>query len=431
MTTALIIYPKYFKNHLQTDFWNSKGFFHVRYLEVEILGNSPMALDSAEKAGVLDFISANSRHPFSVVLQGFSACQRLCPALIDLLASGCVSAILRFDEQTGNLLPHRPLENVTSHTLAVFPGSVLPLNLGSHRRIFQLCTNLLALDEPVDLLVTGRQGDVLKVLPLLEQVAPRVFHFGNKKPAFPAPLLWRRLLETSLEFIKGNKAKPYLFSERLLTKASFSGAKHLRRLVQSRRYRNVIVSYAWMDGVRRLVPPSLKKQIRWFCDTHDVQFVRNSDSGLNRNRLFTNHESEKKCEIEVLKSYDRVMAISSSDAEILQRELGKDRVLPCPNGFDYALMPPKPIDPERPVFGFIGRNMQANSLALKEILENWWPAIHSRWPRSVLRIAGGICDSEEFLIKSHIRSDFRIQNQDSSIFLYQPSTTSTFVNFKA
>ena len=395
---------------LDSSFWKAKGFENIYWLEIGLKWERFIPEEIEKRADLVNFLYSQSGNSFSIILLGCSARQRLCPRFLDLIGSSNVSAILRLDDATLNLHPHRPLEHLVSRTLAVFPGPVLPLTLGSHRRIYQLCVNLLDQGEPMDLLVTGAKHNVEAAMPLLEQIAPRIYCYGNAKLRLPTVLHWRRFVEDWLERRKGKIPRPFLFSELLARKATFSGAKQLRRLAESGRYKNIIISYAWMDRIRRLVPAAVQKRIRWFCDTHDVQFVRDNSSGKNNGRLLATPESEKCSEIGVLRKYDRVIAISAFDAETLKNQLGKDRVICCPNGFDYALMPPKPIDHERPVFGFIGRDMEANVLALREIFKNWWPAIHARWPHACLRVAGDVCGNEEFLKNAFLRSDIVADN---------------------
>jgi hypothetical protein len=395
--------------------------------------------DSSARGAVVAFLEKHRRAEMTLLLAGVSSRQRLCPRLLDFLGSRRFQAFLRLDLETLNLHPHRPLEHLASRTLAVFPGPVIPLTMGSHRRIYQLCANMLAHGQPIDLLLTGAKHHAEASIPLLEQVCPRIHRYGTIKPELPFYSKIRRRLENWLFGLRGKPAPPKLFSERLESVAPFSGAKILRRLAESGRYSNIIVSYAWLDRIRRLVPPRVHSRIRWFCDTHDVQYVRNAGSEVLKDRLFALEKSEKRRELEVLRSYDKVIAISRSDSETLASELGADRVILASNGFDYALIPPKPIDSLRPVFGFIGRNMEANALSLADIFGNWWPALIQRWPQATFRVAGDIVESEVFqknaFLKPEISADGFVPDLEAWFgevdILLNPVIVQGGMNFKA
>jgi len=374
----------------------AKGFSSPMLVDFDFdaenfLATFPSACDTLDA-----FLQWYRSAELTLILAGVSSGKRLCPRLLDFLGSRRFHSILRLDLETLNLHPHRPLEHLPSRTLAVFPGPVIPLTMGSHRRIYQLCANMLKHGDPIDLLLTGAKHHAEASIPLLEQVCPRIYRYGITKPQLPFAAKIRRRLEDWLFGLRGKSAPPRLFSERLESDAPFSGAKNLRRLAESGRYANIIVSYAWLDQIRRLVPPGVHSRIRWFCDTHDVQYVRNAGSDAVRDRVLATESSEKRRELEVLRSYDKVIAISPSDSQTLTMELGAERVILASNGFDYALMPPKPIDPSAPVFGFIGRNMEANALSLADTFGNWWPALRRRWPQATFRVGGDIVKNEVF-----------------------------------
>ena len=161
-------------------------------------------------------------------------------------------------------------------------------------------------------------------------------------------------------------------------------------------YRTVVINYAWMANIRKLLTPVERAGVTWICDTHDVQFVRNATDNRRERRFFRSEEREKERELEVLRSFDKVLAISEPDNQALVAELGPEKVTFIPTGFDYSLGEPRQPDPEKPVFGFIGRKMRANEKSFLEILNEWWPAIQRRWPDSTLRVAGTICESGAF-----------------------------------
>jgi glycosyltransferase involved in cell wall biosynthesis len=350
------------------------------------------SLHAEQRAEILRAAS-RAKGRLAVVLVDHEPLQPAPQDLLDLLSVTSISGFYLLQTDPPALLAHRPFQNRHSDTLLVFPGSVIPVNMGSHRRAFQLCRNLAQHDHPVDILIAGSSSNRQKALPFLEQVSARVIGYNVSRQHLRGLYFWRRLVEDLERKLRGLQPAPMTFSENLLTKAKFSGRKALRRLVYSGRYKNIIISYAWMDKIRELVPASLAREVRWFCDTHDVQFIRNSTDGMIPDRMWVAPAAEKRREVEVLNTYEQVIAISDGDAEALRTVLGPEKVVVAPNGFDYVKLDPCAPDLARPVFGFIGRSMEANELALTEILTNWWPAISKHWPEAELRIAGGICSS--------------------------------------
>jgi hypothetical protein len=417
----------------------AKGFSSPMLVDFDFDAENFLATFPSARDTLDAFLEKHRSAELTLILAGVSSGKRLCPRLLDFLGSRRFQAILRLDLETLNLHPHRPLEHLASRTLAVFPGPVIPLTMGSHRRIYQLCANMLKHGDPIDLLLTGAKHHAEASIPLLEQVCPRIHRYGITKPQLPFAAKIRRRLEDWLFGLRGKSAPPSLFSERLESDAPFSGAKSLRRLAESGRYANIIVSYAWLDRIRRLVPPGVHSRIWWFCDTHDVQYVRNAGSDAVRDRVLATESSEKRRELEVLRSYDKVIAISPSDSQTLTMELGAERVILASNGFDYALMPPKPIDPSAPVFGFIGRNMEANALSLADIFGNWWPALRRRWPQATFRVGGDIVENEVFrknaFLKPEILADGFVPDLQAWFsgvdILLNPVIVQGGMNFKA
>jgi glycosyltransferase involved in cell wall biosynthesis len=349
-----------------------------------------LGLDVDQRMAVLS-AADRARGRLAVVLVDHDRSQPAPQDLIDLLSATSISGFYLLQKDPPALLPHRPFQNCFSDTLLVFPGSVIPVTMGSHRRAFQLCRNLAQHGHPVDILIAGNSWHTTR--PFLEQVSARVMGYNVSRQPLKGRHFWRRQAEDLQRRLRGLQPAPMTFTENLLTKAKFSGRRALRRLVYSGRYKNIIVSYAWMDKIRDLVPDSLRKEVRWFCDTHDVQFIRNNTDGMTASRLWVEPAEEKRREVEVLRTYDHVIAISDGDSEALRTVLQPEKLVTAPNGFDYMKLDPRAPDPAKPVFGFIGRCMEANELALSEILTHWWPAISRQWPQATLRIAGEICSS--------------------------------------
>lgn len=360
-------------------------------IQVQSLAHSP---DKASGPSLADLVRRHSGS-IRVLLHGFPQTGLIPLKIIRLLGSSGVLAIERIERYPGGirLLPHRPLQNVGSKTLIVFPGPIIPLTMGSHQRAFQMAAALAARGKPADLLVTCQNKKSLRLaIPILEQVCGTVYLYSSRKARMPFGLRFRRSLEWSLRLLTGDSsAPPLLFEERLEMLASFSGQKALRLLAESRRYSTIIMHYAWLSGLRRLLCREDRERITWVCDTHDVQHLRNATVNDTTRRFLHSPARERSKEIETLASFDKVLAISPPDAAQLTDELGADKVVLNPTGFDYALAEPCDPSPDSLTFGFIGRNMHANEMALDVVIDEWWPEIRKQWPQARLRIAGSIC----------------------------------------
>ncbi len=142
-----------------------------------------------------------------------------------------------------------------------------------------------------------------------------------------------------------------------------------------------------MDAVRQNSP-----EVKWICDTHDVQFVRSETALSNASRLWVGPADEREAELAALARYDAILAISQSDGAQLSKHLPRTRVVSAPPGFDYAYLP-VPADPARPPFryGFLGWKMSANVSALQLLVREWWPEILRVSPGSRLCVAGTVC----------------------------------------
>ena len=166
--------------------------------------------------------------------------------------------------------------------------------------------------------------------------------------------------------------------------------------MQGGRYKAVILNRAWMTGLLDAARKAAPASTIWICDTHDVQYVRGADQNRRERRLWVDQAAEQRSELEQLRKYDYVLAISASDAEELRRHLPADRVVLAPSGFDYAYqrLPEEPATPPY-VYGFIGNAMGPNVEALRLLVHDWWPAILSVAPASQLLIAGTICTDRD------------------------------------
>jgi polysaccharide biosynthesis protein PslH len=331
-----------------------------------------------------------------VALHGFSPHEILPLAWLWAFAARGVRDVVRFyfgaDGQLQKV-PHRPLSGSRARVLSVFPGAVVPAQMGSHQRAFGVLAYLNRNGVPTDALITApNELDKNKAIALLSQICPSVHTYRDKRRKAPRKLRIRKALERRYRALRGGRgAPPDLFEERLANKATYSGRKRLRQLLVAEDYEHVVINYAWMEPIRELVPASRRRKVQWLCDTHDVQFVRGATNNASEPRLAVSMEREKELELKVLRSFDRVIAISDADRAVLDAYLPPGAVVCATSGFDYARADPREVDVLAPRFGFIGGSMDANVKALRCLLESWWPAIRAQWPSATLHLAGRVC----------------------------------------
>lgn len=395
------------------------------------------ALGDADALGVLPPTAGELR----VVLVGFGPEEPLPLVWVRQLSALDVVAIQRLTGPDGALADHEPRARARSRVLSVFPGPIVPTSMGSHQRAFGVLEALSRAGHDCDVLITcGNERTADRARVVLSQLCPAVHVNGPSGRKLPPHMKTRRRAELALRRVAGvNRPPPKLFEERLHTAAAFSGRVRLRRLLERGGYDTIIVNYAWMERIRALVPPRLLGRYRWICDTHDVQFVRTETHNRGELRLGFSPERERALELKVLRSFDHVLAISASDAEVLRRHLPRERVLEVPTGFDYAQMEPREPDAERPVFGFIGGAMDANVKAVELLLSSWWPAVVARWPEARLLLAGTISNvpavaDAAFLAKGVERVGFVSSLRDfyaSIDALLNPLVVQGGLNFKA
>jgi hypothetical protein len=281
-------------------------------------------------------------------------------------------------------------------TLFLFPGTIYPVTLGSHRRAVTMLTAMVRQGFDLYILYTGPSlKSRERAAPFLRLFAVGVASYSNRRDPLGELRVWlRRKLHAALCRLAGASAsKPQTFTERRRLRNSRSLRAALDRAGLSD-YDVAFVNYAWMMEPLRGRRGRARVTV---CDTHDVQFyraTRNQDSNPIDRLLFSDAR-ERAAEIAALRRADFVLAISERDAGLLREALPPERVLCAPSPFDYLRRPARRRTAYAPLtFGFIGHDMDANARSLRLVLEQWWPAIRRFSPDSTLRVAGSICNAE-------------------------------------
>lgn len=331
-----------------------------------------------------------------VVLLGYEHNDKLQVSLLVACLTKEIESIRLFID--GKFIRYAPFNNKKSKTLIVFPGSILPLNMGSHQRAFHLLLHLNYMGSYTDVIITGGGKNLTKYAGLLMSICPEVYIYKNNKRKISGVLKYRRIAEKfyrSLVGLHGNV--PELFIDRLSNKATFSLKKMMLKLLEEKKYKNVIVSYAWMANCKSLLTREQYSKVNWYCDTHDVQYIRNSSANKHQRRFLAFEKFDALKEKKILSEFDKVLAISDSDYEELTKVMDR-KVIKVSSSFAYAFRPVRTIVEGRSInFGFIGGGMEANVKSLEFILENWWPLIKQFSPRSKIFIAGSICNVKKIV----------------------------------
>ncbi|WP_312837290.1 glycosyltransferase family 4 protein [Atlantibacter hermannii] len=303
-----------------------------------------------------------------------------------------LSKVEFFDE---NLCPceYGRFKNVKSESISCFPGAIFPINMGSHQRAFGILKYLNENEKYTDVLITaGNEKQLIIAKMLLKLIAPKVYTYKNNRKKLSKLLRLRRYIDNKINITLFRKQRSAdTFEESLNFKATTSSKRTLAKLHDQNKYQNIIVNYAWMQPI--LEYTSLENEVL-ICDTHDVQYIRNKSTNGQNLRVFVSTSREKRKEIESLKKFNYVMAISQPDHEEFSKNLSNSMLVT--SGFDYAYLPPKTKSSRSPInFGFIGGGMEANVLSLSHVIKNWWPSIVKFSPKSKLYIAGSICNNNE------------------------------------
>jgi hypothetical protein len=299
-------------------------------------------------------------------------------------------------------LSHLSAPTGKNRVLLIFPGSIFPINLGSHQRVFNIIYNFRKNNIFIDLLATlPKNVDAEKYKLALRGFCSNVYFYKNKPKKYVKSMLFRRTVDKYiLKLFFGQTVTADLFSERCFSRPTESCKRWVNSLYLTNRYKNIIVSYAWMLPSIDYIKTDIDN-FKLFCDTHDVQFVRNAYIADEKQRLFYLQKQEKALEIKLLNSCDIVIAISESDKEYFEEELSdKTKVIQSSPGFEYAIQPIRQRPPGRAInFGFIGGKMSANVSSLHFILDNWWPVIKKYSPNSCFYIAGSASNDQTLLPK--------------------------------
>ncbi|OAP36392.1 hypothetical protein AU381_17930 [Sinorhizobium glycinis] len=277
--------------------------------------------------------------------------------------------------------------------LFVSAGSIYPLSLGSHQRMFNSIQGLIEAGCDVTVLYQQQRRErEIGAAAALSLIATETRAFKSQWGKLRGKTGRRRAVYNTLtKWLKVSNPNKMTFAEKCQKRSSFWLYRELKQLGETGSFDAVWVNYAWMmgkvdGGIRRLFHTVI-------CDTHDVQFYRNDVARPLLDRVVLNEQYDKDVEIAQLKKADIVLAISDRDAKLLKDTLPEKRVIALVPSFDQHQKPVRPRDIYKPLaFGFIGTRMDANVKALEYVIRHWWPELHRYSPESRLFVAGSVCE---------------------------------------
>lgn len=367
---------------------------HNRSLFVITLGGElDLPDETLEPAESLDPLSSFGEVHVHVATRGLEDDPGLPPSLLLRLADANIVESSVFDVD-GRTADYRRAASGDKRALFLFPGTIFPQNLGSHRRAVGLMIALLSENIDLTIAYTGSSFRArVAVLPALRLFGTEAVSWSNRRSrTAKAQIQIRRglySLARKILWTKG-KAAPETFIERCRLRDNPSLRKLLIRELPKADL--ALIGYAWMLPAVHSLKQKLRAKAKIVCDTHDVQHLRSQPARRALDSLFFSDKRNKDYEVDLLQRCHRVLAISHRDAEAYMADLPASKVITATSGFSYVdLSPKKRLVTSAPVFGFIGVKMDANFLAIEHILKEWWPVLRRLFPSSKLLIAGSIC----------------------------------------
>lgn len=293
--------------------------------------------------------------------------------------------------------------------LFVSAGSIYPLSLGSHQRMFNSIQGLIEAGCDVSVLYQKQRRErEIGATAALSLVATEIHTFKPQWGKLRGKTARRRIVyDTLATLFRLSKPNKMTFAEKCQKRSSFWLYKQMKALGEAGGYDAAWVNYAWMmgkvnDEIRKLFPIVI-------CDTHDVQFYRNGGIRPLLDRVILGQQYDKEVELAQLRKADLVLAISDRDAKLLQESLPGKNIITLVPSFDQHQKPIRPRDVYKPLtFGFIGTRMEANVKASEYVIRHWWPDLHKYSPDSRFLIAGSVCEEPSVQAVSWLRDEIEL-----------------------
>jgi glycosyltransferase involved in cell wall biosynthesis len=257
-----------------------------------------------------------------------------------------------------------------------------PVNKGGRIRTYQM---LRALKSEHDItyvaLHDGSENDPALALGL--EYAQTVVRIPHKQPTRAESKYWVDLARSIVS------ALPFA----VWRYKSDSLTAWLRRSVSRDKFDVVVVDFL---APAASVPDSLPVPVVLFEHNVETEIWRRHAESATRyfsRRLFRLQETRmRRFEQHLCKQSDLVVAVSDSDAEVLERDFGADRPIPVPTGVDTEYFRPQEVHTRvraAALFVFVGSmDWLPNEEGVRWFCDAMWPGIRAMLPHARFRIVG-------------------------------------------
>lgn len=272
-------------------------------------------------------------------------------------------------------------ENARLKILWIARTCPFPANDGEKLRVFNL---LKVLAQQHDLTVVYRVMDAEEEAGAVELGK---FCKGVHGVRVPRPLGLGEKLRWML---------PFLFSRyplALCTVFFKPIARRLEQLARDEHFDIVQVEHSslsiYMDHVGFKGSPATVLTMHNIDYVRNERVLRNTPWGVAKLYHWLNQRRFKQWELAVLKQYDRVIAMSSVDRQMLEADVPGLPVRVVPNGVDADAIPFLPAPTSTDIVIFVASmDSEANHDGAMFFLREVWPLIGRRRPRAVLKLVG-------------------------------------------
>lgn len=158
----------------------------------------------------------------------------------------------------------------------------------------------------------------------------------------------------------------------------------LKDFLEHHHFDAIILEYIRLAYLLDACPPDMTTML----DMHDVMSARSIS--LGRAGLRASIEVTAAVERDLLRQFDRVLAISRADVATAKRFVPADKIIYAPHSVTIPTDHQKPIGDGKRLF-FVGANSAPNIEGLKWFLDQVWPMLEPEG--FVLDVVGNICSS--------------------------------------
>lgn len=269
--------------------------------------------------------------------------------------------------------------------LFIAPDFPYPLSYGTHLRIFDFLLNLS---------LRGYQTTLISLSPrpVLEESLRKARELCREVHLVPHPFFERGIrpaLGRLWYRAKGELLGYRLDNESLCPR---SLKETVRRITSRESFHAAIVSYTFLGGVS----PHLDGLFT-VLDTVDLFYKRyESLAKVLKDVRYVEYFNNKEEELEIVRKFNLVAAISREDAEILREHLPEKEIVVVPLSTEVLKkerdLQTKEAAPEEDSLLYVAGKDESNRAAISYFLKGIFPMVLEKVPSARLTILGGVCE---------------------------------------